>query len=500
MKKNLSILLVGLTLQTMQGQDISDVLRFSQSNLNGTARFRAMSGAFGALGGDLSSIAINPAGSAVFINNQIGFTLTQHYRNNRAEYFGTLHSEQRNNLDLSQIGAVFVFDSHNTSDDWQKVTLGVNYENTNNFRNRTVSIGNNPTKSGSSFFVNVANGIPENVLQRSYNQLQSNEQKAFLAYQSFLINPIAGTNNYTSNIAAANDFYQKNRIATSGYNGKLSFNLATQYKNRFYFGLNLNSHFTEYRESTSFYEDVYDSSTRSSSGAEKMFYNTHLYTYGNGFSFQVGGIARVTNELRVGLTYESPTWYTLNDELSKSMFTYCPGCDAEKPDESDFNINPNFVNLYPTYRIQTPAIYTGSLAYIFDKNGLLSVDYALKNYSCTRIRPSNYPFFRNVNDEISNVLVLTSEVRLGAEYRIAATSLRAGYRYEQSPYRRGNTIGDLQGLSGGIGYSFGTAKLDLAYSYYYRRYNQPLFETGLTDSANIKTTNNSVSLTLLLNL
>ena len=36
----------------------------------GSARFQSMGGAFGALGGDLSAININPAGSAVFIDNQ----------------------------------------------------------------------------------------------------------------------------------------------------------------------------------------------------------------------------------------------------------------------------------------------------------------------------------------------------------------------------------------------------------------------------------------------
>jgi long-subunit fatty acid transport protein len=30
-----------------------------------------------------------------------------------------------------------------------------------------------------------------------------------------------------------------------------------------------------------------------------------------GFSFQVGAIAKVTNEMRVGLAYESSTWYNL---------------------------------------------------------------------------------------------------------------------------------------------------------------------------------------------
>jgi long-subunit fatty acid transport protein len=46
-------------------------------------------------------------------------------------------------------------------------------------------------------------------------------------------------------------------------------------------------------------------------------FDNDLYTYGTGFSFQVGAIAKVTNEMRVGLAYESSTWYNLSDEFSK---------------------------------------------------------------------------------------------------------------------------------------------------------------------------------------
>jgi hypothetical protein len=46
----------------------------TQDNLNGTARFRAM-GCIGALGGDLSSLNVNPAGSAIN-NNEVTITLS----------------------------------------------------------------------------------------------------------------------------------------------------------------------------------------------------------------------------------------------------------------------------------------------------------------------------------------------------------------------------------------------------------------------------------------
>jgi len=41
-------------------------LRYSTGETEGTARFKSMSGAFGALGGDMSAVSINPAGSAIF--------------------------------------------------------------------------------------------------------------------------------------------------------------------------------------------------------------------------------------------------------------------------------------------------------------------------------------------------------------------------------------------------------------------------------------------------
>ena len=42
-----------------------DAYRFSQTELNGTARSMSMGGAFGALGGDMSVMSHNPAGLGV---------------------------------------------------------------------------------------------------------------------------------------------------------------------------------------------------------------------------------------------------------------------------------------------------------------------------------------------------------------------------------------------------------------------------------------------------
>ena len=55
-----------IAFQTINAQYVSDGLRYSSGETQGTARFKAMGGAFGALGGDISAISINPAGAAIF--------------------------------------------------------------------------------------------------------------------------------------------------------------------------------------------------------------------------------------------------------------------------------------------------------------------------------------------------------------------------------------------------------------------------------------------------
>ena len=64
-------LLLGIS--AIYSQTYEDVLRYNSFYHDGSSRFNSMGGAFGALGGDLSSININPAGSSFFLNLNLGF-------------------------------------------------------------------------------------------------------------------------------------------------------------------------------------------------------------------------------------------------------------------------------------------------------------------------------------------------------------------------------------------------------------------------------------------
>lgn len=293
MKKYIFFLIAVLTFSIAQSQRVSDAVRYAQDDLNGTARFRAMGGAFGALGGDLSAITVNPASSAVFSNNQITATLSNFNTKNNSNYFNTKTSDCDNSFDMNQAGVVFVFKNLNTNSNWKKFSLSVNYDNKNNYDNSFFSAGVNETNSIGNYFLSYANanpsinrpGIPLGVI-KNYNYFELNyyRQQAFLGYEGYIINAVDEDdyNNtiYTSNVPAGGNYYHENRITSTGYNGKLSFNAATSYKDKLYLGLSLNSHFTDFRQHTIFYEENNNSNSNVVDLVNTVFEN-ELVTYGS---------------------------------------------------------------------------------------------------------------------------------------------------------------------------------------------------------------------------
>jgi hypothetical protein len=508
MKKYLTLIILGLSSATMHSQDITDAIRFSQDNLNGTARFRAMSGAFGALGGDFSSLNVNPAGSVIFSNNQIALSLNSFGIKNNSSYFGTSTNENSSSFDLNQFGGVYVIKNEDKSSDWKKFGFALNYENANNFNNTIFSAGTNTLHSAGEYFRYYANlnggeSLTNLQLQTGenttdlYDYLGSTygfgAQQAFLGYQGYIIDPATDYNessnrNYVSLIPSGGNYYQENYTESNGYNGKLSFNASGQYKDKFFFGVNVNAHFINYTQTSSFYEE---NSNNLLSGVQRFRFENELTTRGNGVSIQLGVISKVSKEVRLGLAYESPTWYEMNDELTQGLAVVSADALGELP--TDY-VNPRIINVYDPYQLQTPGKWTGSFAYIYGKQGLISIDYSLKDYGSTQFNPTND--FRNANREISNLLGLSSELRIGGEYRIDELSIRAGYRTEQSPYKNGSTIGNLTGFSTGFGYNFGSTRLDLTYSHSERDSQKQFFNVGMTDKANINTKTNNITMTL----
>ena len=504
MKKYFSLFIFGFSVANIQAQYVADAVRLSQTSINGTARFQAMSGAFGSLGGDFSAININPASSAIFNNNQFSVSLSDNILKNDTNYFGTKTNSDKNSVTFNQAGGVLVFENNDNKSDWKKFSLAANYENVGNFNNDIYSSGINQN-SLSNYFTSYANsdgvipGIKLGDLDNlNYDQLNFADQQAWLGYQSFIINPDnSDVNNtsYNSNVRERGNYQQQNTFVTKGYNGVLNFNVAGQYQDWLSVGLNLNSHFTDYRQSTIFTEKNANPNTAVDRVKSVQFIND-IYTYGSGFSFQLGAIAKLKNDFRIGFAYQSPTWYDLNDEVTQSIQT--TQSSTGFTDDNFTNVDPKTINVYEPYSLQSPSKITGSLSKIFGKKGLISLDISTKNYNLVSFGPKND--FETKNNDLVTTLKRTIDYRIGGEYRIKQWSLRGGYQFEQSPYKNKKVMGDLFGVSTGFGYNWGDTKLDVSYAYAKRNSQQQFFNQGLTDYSTTTAINNNVTMTLVFEL
>jgi hypothetical protein len=505
--KKVILIFVGLIVtSTIQAQDVADALRYSGDDIQGTARFRAMSGAFGALGGDLSAVNINPAGSAIFNTSYAAFSLGVFDTNRDVSYFNGTNSSSNTNFDLNQLGAVFVLKNTNSNSDWKGFTIGIAYDRLADFDEDWLATGINPNNSIGDYFLEFAQGrrldeisaLQGETLSEAYNVIGSlygfGNQQAFLGFEGFIIDPVTNTDDntsYTSNING-NNFSQQYSYASRGYNGKLAFNFASNYNDKIYFGLNLNAHFINYERSTFLNE----SNANPGSTVTRVNFGNDLFVTGSGFSLQLGTIAKLTEELRVGLSYNTPTWFRISEESAQFLSS------TRIEDGSNVNqiVSPNVINFFPEYRLQSPSRLTGSIAYVFGQKGLISFDYSIRDYSNAKFRPTSDAFFSILNNQISNTLGSSSTYRIGGEYRINRFSLRGGYRFEESPYQNDTFFGDLTGYSAGLGYRFGNMNIDLAFSQSQRDIGYQLYNVGLTDSANLDSTFTDVILTLSLAL
>ena len=484
--KKINIILAALfAIPTLNAQDIDQTLNFfSQSEIRGTARFRALSGAFGALGGDLSAVSINPAGSSVFNKSHASFSVNINDNTNDAVYFNGNQSVNDSGFNLNQGGAALVFKSRNPEAKWKKFTVGLAYDRTRNLDNQWAVLGTNNQVSNNfdntiaSDFFDFADGLrladisgqQGEPLTDAYIRIGGspngfNRQQAFLGFESGILEPgdILDDDNteYFLNLENGNFTHDYSNLET-GYNGKIAFNFSGQYGDNVYLGVNLNSHFIDYEQTTSLLE------TNDNGGAITSidFRNVSAFT-GNGFSLQLGGIFKLNKSLRLGVTYDSPTWLNVRSQLVQFLDTNTLVDAGQDP------IDPRVINEFSEIKIKTPSKVSGSLAYVFGKQGLLSFDYSRKDFGNAELKESNNEVFK------SEQLTAVSTYRFGGEYVYEQFSFRGGYRFEDSPYENGQTVGDLNGYSLGVGYNFGNTRFDITFdqsnqSFQNRIFNQPL--------------------------
>jgi len=475
---------------TLPAQNLDLVHVITQENINGNSRFQAMSGAFGALGGNLSAIHINPAANAVFNDSQFGFSTSTKSTKNNTSYFGNSTPTENQNIGFNQIGGVVILKNNNTDIAWKKIAFGFNAQIQKSYNNTVQINGINSLNGLDAYFLNYAAGKDGSVfglndeetvrgVYQFFGESASygfEYQQAFLGYQGFIFDYLEEDGLFVSN-AIYSSVQHNHKIQTSGYKWDMAFTVSGQYNDWLYLGANMNISEIEFRQIVSTTENGYDVE----SPLREIYFQNDLYSYGSGVSFQFGAIARPNKNIRLGVSYKTPTWYSLNDEFSQFLETKSNDVDGNS--FNDILDLTNTVNFYEDYTIKTPSELNGSLAFIFGSRGLISFDYSLKNYQNTHIGPNDNDVFISLNNQINQSWTSTSGYRIGGEYRQGGVSLRAGYHLEESPYRNTSILGDRSGYSYGIGFNFKSSVINLSVLNNNQIRSHQLYDTGLVDRA-----------------
>ncbi|WP_298879159.1 hemin receptor [uncultured Polaribacter sp.] len=441
--------------QSLGYQDLG--VLFSENDENGSARFTAMGGAFGALGGDVSAMSINPAGIAIFNNSSFSGTINSRNSDITSNYYGNSLKTQDQFFNLSHAGAVLVFDSAYDSD-WNKFAIGFNYRITKDFANSFLAQGNSNVATFREF------PLDNNVPILDYNI--TDEQRF--------------SNNYGGEISEFN-------IAFSSV-----------HQRNLYIGLGLNFYDLNFSQQSQLTEFNSDSNGNQ---LDANFYQEN-FTTGTGFSANAGFIYKAHSNFRFGVAYQTPTWFS--EIIESTNITDNDGFygDTEIVVSNDNVIYDNTSGGYfPTqellYKLKTPSKLTASAAFIFGKSGLLSFDYINKNYQNMKLSNG---VFTDENQFFQNELRNTHSFNVGTEWRLDRFSIRGGYKYEQDPSNLAEKANNLIGHSFGAGYNFGSFKLDFSYSNNNKTSLYNFYSGFNVDPASLNIDNRTITATITLNL
>ena len=107
-------------------QNETDVVRYLNNSPFGTARVSSMAGSFGALGGDVTTALINPAGIGIYRRRELSLTPGFSFNNVISNSEGESELSTKNKFIFSNAGFVSSNSSNSNKDFYFNFSLGYN--------------------------------------------------------------------------------------------------------------------------------------------------------------------------------------------------------------------------------------------------------------------------------------------------------------------------------------------------------------------------------------
>lgn len=418
------------------GQNVYDAANIINKDLSGTARFVGMGGAMGALGGDISTMGVNPAGIGIFRSNDISTSLSFSTLNSESKYDGNTFSADKNRWALNNIGAVFStkIGDHTAL---RYVNFGFNYQRVKSFY-RDMNMEGTMHGDTRGYISQVrqmaeqANGSGS--VNYGSDDIFSNGDAGWLAalgYNGWLVDQNATSGIYHPLIP--NEPYSKFRTRERGGVDQYDFNVAFNVSDRAYFGLSIGAYDVDYTKST-----MYDEDYKNKEGYTLTSWSN---ISGTGFDFKFGTILRPFEDspLRIGLAVHTPTFYNLTLETNALLESDILMNNDEKPTRYTIDTyNKLGGNMKRDFKLNTPWKYNMSLGYTVGSSLALGAEYEYQDYSTMKFKYDD-GYDGVMEPETSEAKAVTKGVnvlRLGAEYKVIPEfAFRLGYNYTSAIFK-----------------------------------------------------------------
>ncbi len=420
-------------------QNVLDAVVITQPDaVIGTARYAGMAGAFTALGGNASAIKDNPAALGIYRSHEITFSPTL-YINNDGEVNGALN----NFAFVVNLGG-----KKGRTSGYICSSLGINYNRISNISRYS----RRDEHSSGSLTDDIAYMGSQNLVNQ-------------LAYEVGLIEDDEQGLSYS--VYGNNDVDKKLSFMEKGHIGQWDISYGLNIANRAYLGAAIGINTLRYKQ-TSLFTEISDTNIDNGVILNDEWHLDNLYEVeGQGVNFRIGAIVRPADFLRIGASFETPTYYNLKEYNSIEV------SDNNTIAKEDYGNKPAF------YDMRTPLKFKAGLGFVIGKRALIDIDYQYANYKKLRLKVNDMNF-DDENDLAEERMKKTHTIKLGAEVQVVdGFFLRGGLAFASSPFSNyteaeARNIANFRALTfpqqsvyvtGGAGYKGDHFYCDLAYAF-----------------------------------
>lgn len=457
-----------------QGAD--DACLYSQTYYQGTAKAMGMGNALGAVGGDMTSICINPAGMGIYRSNELTATFDLLDNFQQSTYYGTGNNANQMRLTIPNIGWVNAKQRSNYRP-LRFTQFGIGLTRTNDFNIHSFAKGLNPNSSkihNENFFSQIDGLSPDDLPNDAYSY-----------WRTYLIDDHHDGQSYyyTSNVPEGN-VWQSADNQFKGRSEEWSFTGSANFHDCLFVGLSVNLAHIK-RVGTRTFEESRPNDVNTD--FKNWNYSESIKSNAMGFNAKIGFIYLANSWLRIGGAFHSPTVYGFDESwqtITESDFVMS-GFHSYTSEESNYE-----------YTFIKPLKWVGSMAFLIGEQGLVSLDVEYTNFGAARFKANDYDY-GNVNENIKATYGKTLNLRIGSEWMVGNSYLRIGAAYYGSPFGLGQVGGSVKTASCGISVPVSqSTTFDFAYELAYGKSYANLYDVADLESITYKQFKNNIAATL----